>query len=351
MGFAMLRKSFLGLFLALGAMSAMAADKAEIAESAPDSYVVKQGDTLWAISGMFLKQPWRWPEVWKMNQEQIRNPHLIYPGQVVVLDRANGTLSLGRTVSSGTNGQDRLSPQIYSKDAASPIASISLESIRPFLVEPLVDESVGQTGLPTIVANQEGRVLAGTEDVVYAHNLSSATDAWDIYRRGKAIKDPVGGQVLGYEAQFVARAQVTQPAQGGKAAELKVISAKQEIIAGDRLMPAGKSDLLAYAPHPPQAQFVSTVAAVYGGVAFGGRNSVVTLAAGKNLGLEPGHIVALVRDNGSTIYRGEGRAETVALPDSRIGLAYVFRTFGRVSYALVMDAKGVVKVGDKVTAP
>lgn len=346
----MLRKSFLGLFLALGAVSAMAA--VDIAEGAPDSYTVKQGDTLWAISGVFLKQPWRWPEVWKMNQEQIRNPHLIYPGQVVVLDRANGTLSLGKSVSTSgsVSGNERLSPQIYSKDAASPITSVSLEAIRPFLVEPLVDESGDQSAQPTIVANQEERVLAGPGDSVYAKNLG-AGNSWDIFRRGKAIKDPVGGQVLGYEAQFVATAQVTQAAQGGKAAELQVLNAKQEVVVGDRLMPAAKSELLAAAPHAPQGAFVSSVAAVYGGVAFGGRNSVVALAAGKNLGLEPGHVVALQRNNGTRVYRGDGRAENVELPDSRIGIAYVFRTFNRVSYALVMDAKGVVKVGDKITPP
>jgi hypothetical protein len=352
-GFAMIRRSFLGLFLALGVASAMAADKAEISDNAPDSYTVKQGDTLWAISGMFLKQPWRWPEVWKMNQDEIRNPHLIYPGQVVVLDRSNGTLSLGRTVASTGElvGGDRLSPRIYSKDASSPITSISLEAIRPFLAEPLVDENEGNAALPTIVANQEGRVLAGPFDTVYARNLSAETNAWDIYRRGKAIKDPVGGQILGYEAEFVARAQVTQPAVADKAAELKVLSAKQEIVAGDRLMPAAKSELFAYPPHAPKSTFVSSVAAVYGGVGIAGRNSVVTLAAGKNLGLEPGHVVALVRDNGKVVYRGEGKAEQVALPDSRIGLAYVFRSFNRVSYALIMDAQGMVKVGDKVSAP
>ena len=342
----MLRKSVLGIFLALGAMSAMAA--VDIADNAPDSYTVKQGDTLWAISGMFLKQPWRWPEVWKMNQEQIRNPHLIYPGQVVVLDRATGTLSLGKSV--GTSGNDRLSPKIYSKDAVSPIASVSLEAIRPFLVEPLVDENGDSATQPTIVANQEGRVLAGPGEVVYAKNLGAGNN-WDIFRRGKAIKDPVGGQTLGYEAQFVATAQVTQAPQDGKAAELVIVNAKQEVLSGDRLMPAAKSELLAYAPRPPQSAFSSTVAAVYGGVAFGGRNSVITLSAGKNLGLEPGHVVALQRNNGNVTYRGDGKAENIGLPESRIGIAYVFRTFNRVSYALVMDAKGVVKVGDKVTPP
>ena len=129
-----LSKTVLGVVMATLTAAAVAAtdgDSLQVADNAPDSYVVKKGDTLWAISGMFLKQPWRWPEVWKLNQQQIHNPHLIYPGQVIVLDRNGPTLSIGRSV---TNGNDRLSPRVYETDAASPIASISMEAIRPFLI-------------------------------------------------------------------------------------------------------------------------------------------------------------------------------------------------------------------------
>lgn len=326
----------------------MAASKVDIADNAPDSYVVKKGDTLWAISGMFLKQPWRWPEVWKMNQDQIRNPHLIYPGQIVVLDRTNGTLSLGRSVNNGT---DRLSPQIYESDASSPIASISMDAIRPFLVEPQFGEEGDSSRLPTVVAAQEERVLAGAfGDTIYAKNLG-AGEAWDIYRRGKAIKDPVSEKLLGYEAQFVGTAKVTQPAEGGKAAELSVVNAKHEILAGDRLAPAAKSDLVAIPPHAAPAGLNVFVASVYGGVDIAGRNSVIALSGGRNAGLEPGHVVALARTNGKITYRADGDNEKISLPDSRLGVAYVFRTFDRLSYALIMDSKGPVRVGDKVQAP
>ncbi len=334
--------------MALGAASAMAASKVDIAENAPDSYVVKKGDTLWAISGMFLKQPWRWPEVWKMNQDQIRNPHLIYPGQIVVLDRASGTLSLGRSV---TNGNDRLSPQIYETDATSPIASIPMDAIRPFLVEPQFGDDADSSRLPTVVAAQEERVLAGAfGDTIYAKNLG-AGDAWDIYRRGKAIKDPVSEKVLGYEAQFVGSAKVTQPSEGGKATELSVVNAKHEILAGDRLAPAAKSDLVAIPPHAAPAGLNVYIASVYGGVDIAGRNSVVAISGGRNAGLEPGHVVALARTNGKITYRGDGNNEKIALPDSRLGIAYVFRSFDRLSYALIMDSNGPVRVGDKVQAP
>ena len=348
-GFAMLRRTFLAVFMALGAVSTMAASKVDIADNAPDSYVVKKGDTLWAISGMFLKQPWRWPEVWKMNQDQIRNPHLIFPGQIVVLDRNSGTLSLGRSV--GSNGNERLSPKIYETDSASPIASISMDAIRPFLVEPQFSDSDDSARLPTVVAAQEERVLAGAfGDTIYAKNIGGE-DAWDVYRRGKPIKDPVGGQILGYEAQYVAATRVSQPSVDGKATALVVLNAKQEIVAGDRLAPAVKSDLVAIPPHVPTAGFSATVASVYGSVDIAGRNSVIALAGGTNIGLEPGHVVALARANGDVVYRNDELSENIALPDSRLGIAYVFRTFDRLSYALIMDSSGPVRVGDKVLVP
>lgn len=350
----MLRRSFLAVFLVLGAVSTMAADgKVDIADNAPDSYVVKKGDTLWAISGMFLKHPWRWPEVWKMNQEQIRNPHLIYPGQVVFLDRASGTLSLGKSVSGGgkgINGSDRLSPQIYESDASSPISAISFDSIRAFLAEPQFGDEKDSASLPTVVANQEERVLAGAGDTIYAKNLDS-TSKWNIYRRGKPIKDPVEGQLLGYEAQYVATASVTIPATDGKAAALQILSSKHEVSAGDRLVPAVDSTLVANPPHAAAAGLSTTIASVYGGVAIAGRNSVIAISGGRNIGLEPGHVIALARSNGTIVYRGDDKAEKHALPDSRLGYAYVFRSFDRLSYALIMESSGPVRVGDKVVAP
>ncbi|MBS1208500.1 MAG: hypothetical protein H6R19_898 [Proteobacteria bacterium] len=350
-------RTILGLSLAVAAsavFAAGAADKVTLADGAPDTYVVKKGDTLWAISGVFLKQPWRWPEVWKLNQDEIRNPHLIYPGQVVVLDRNTNTLSMGRTVSTsgtGTAASEKLSPQVYTKNVVSPIASIPLEAIRPFLTEPLFSEVDDSPSMPTVVAIEEARVVAGAGDSIYAKNLTGESNAWHVYRRGKLVKDPIGGQVLGYEAQYVATAQVSIPASGNNAAELRVISSKHEIVPSDRLTPAGKSELMAIPPHAPMTAISAAVASIYGGVEAAGRYSVIAVSAGKNVGLEPGHVLAISRNNGSTLYRGDGQAEVVNMPDTRTGLMYIFRVFNRVAYGLIMDASGPVKVGDKVANP
>ncbi|GAB2893091.1 LysM peptidoglycan-binding domain-containing protein [Uliginosibacterium flavum] len=345
-------RTVIGLSLALMTATTFAADKAELAANAPDSYVVKKGDTLWAISGVFLRDAWRWPEVWKMNQDQIRNPHLIYPGQIVVLDRNSNTLSMGRQVSGGVNGVEKLSPQVYSKDVISPIASIPLDAIRPFLTEPLVSETEDSPTEPTVVAIDQERVLAGAGDVIYAKNLNgNPIDAWHVYRRAKVLKDPVSKQVLGYEAQYVATARVTIPANGDKAAEMRVMTSKHEIVPSDRLQPAGKSELLAAPPHAPMTAIAASVVSIYGGVDVGGRNSVIAVSAGKNAGLEPGHVLAISRNNGSTIYRGDSKAEVVNMPDTRTGLLYIFRVFNRVGYGLIMEASGPVKIGDKVANP
>lgn len=329
-----------------------AADKVQVADNAPDSYVVKKGDTLWAISGVFLKQPWRWPEVWRMNQAQIHNPHLIYPGQIVVLDRNGPTLSLGRNVSSGGRGSDeRLSPKVYSQPVDSAITSVPLEAIRQFLAEPLVDDSEDDGTKPAIVGIQEERVVGGVGDTVFAKNLPGDVEAWHVYRRGSPIKDPVSEKVLGYEAQFVATARATVAGSGNRAAEMRIIQSKYEVTAGDRLMPAGKTELMAFAPHAPSADLAGNVASIYGGVGSAGRYSVITVSRGKDVNLEPGHVVALYRNRGSITYRADGNAETYNLPDNRLGLAYIFRVFNHLSYALIMDAAEPVNIGDKVTAP
>jgi len=357
-GFAMHKKFFGLLFSIITSISSVAyaaegveKEKIQIADNAPDSYVIQKGDTLWAISGKFLKQPWRWPEVWKLNKDEIRNPHLIYPGQTVFFDRNGPSLSLGQNTGTIVSGNDKLSPKVYSKPADAPITSVSLDAIRHFLVEPLITESGDESGLPTVVAIENGRVLGGPGNVIFAKGVSNISDQWSIYRRGQPLRNPETKEILGYEAVFVGNAVTSSPAQGNLAAELKVVSARHDIMVGDRLTPAAKSDVVAFVPHAPAAGTHGLVSSMYGGVDSGGRYSVITVNLGKNDGLEPGHVLGLNRNRGTTTYKDDGRKENFQLPDSRIGLAFVFRVFNRVSYALVMEAAEPVYLGDKVTAP
>jgi hypothetical protein len=323
----------------------------QLADNAPDSYTVVKGDTLWDISGRFLKSPWRWPEVWKLNTEQIRNPHWIYPGQVVYLDRKNMTLSL----TPGNSGMVKLSPQIHSTPALGPIASVPLQNIQQFLVEPLVTESENPIDAGTVIGIQENRVMAGTDETIFARNLSAPNQvAWSVFRPGKPIKDPLSNEVLGYEAIYAGQARVRTPERPPVAAAMSVGRIKHEVSVGDRLLPAVDDSNFAYVPHAAPADIQARIASIYGGLDETGVNGVVTINAGRNQGIEPGHVAALYRVLGNASYRGPDggqKVQEIPLPDERYGLLFVFRVFSKLSYAYVLESTRPVRVGDKALAP
>jgi len=334
------------LFIGVAALvqPAVAAAPVELAKNAPDSYVVKKGDTLWDISGKFLKRPWRWPEVWQMNREEIRNPHLIYPGQIIMLDRSGPYLRLGRRV-----GRD-IKPTVYSEPAEQAIPSIPQNEIAPFLTQPLVVDEKNIADSATIIATQENRLFTGQGDTVFAKDVSPDVDSWYIYRPARPLEDPVTKEVLGYEAVHLGTADVTQH---GAPAVLEITVAKQEIGTGERMLPATRPDLLSYVPHAPTSEVDGRVIGIYGGVSETGRQGVITLGVGASNGIEVGHVLALYRNRGKVQYKDEdtGDKEEFELPEHRYGLVFVFRVFDRVSYGLVVDATAPVKVADTVRTP
>ncbi|MCH2218719.1 MAG: LysM peptidoglycan-binding domain-containing protein, partial [Dechloromonas sp.] len=191
------------LILAVTAVCASAADPLQLVDNPPDRHVVVKGDTLWDISGKFLKQPWRWPEIWQMNKDQIKNPHLIYPGDVVMLDMSSGSprLKLGKRVGGTSGGTGKLQPSVYSAPVQQGIPSIPAGAIEPFISQPLViEDSELNTGVK-IVAMQEDRMLVGTGDTFYASGIpDAAVTKWHVFRKGKPLKDPETGKVIAYEA-------------------------------------------------------------------------------------------------------------------------------------------------------
>ncbi|HEY5290781.1 MAG TPA: LysM peptidoglycan-binding domain-containing protein [Burkholderiales bacterium] len=351
-----MRKSIISAVLAaaLVATPLMAQQRsdAKLQDNAPDRYVVVPGDTLWSISGKFLKDPWRWPEMWKLNQEEIKNPHWIYPGDVIVLDRSGPQpeLKMGDTV--------RLSPRVRSEDTSKQaVASIPPRVIEPFLSRPLVIEPDGLDQAPRIIAAQADRVYLGSGDVAYVSGIKDAKldSVWQIYRPGNPLIDPDSQKTLGYEAVFLGDSKVTN---AGDPATIQIFAAQQEIGKGDRLIAAGPITLNNYAPHAPTAPIQGRIIATRGGLRETGPQNVVTLNKGKSDGLEPGHVLALLRLGRINEERiphrkwfGADKVETTKLPDERYGLVFVFRTFDRVSYALVMSASRPVLLGDVVTTP
>lgn len=315
----------------------------QIRPDAPERYTVVRGDTLWHISGRYLTTPWRWPELWRMNQEQIRNPHLIYPGDVLVLDRASGTLSVERLA------EDRLQPKVYEESLRQAIPSIPMSEIEPFLSQPLVANPGDLDGAPRIVGVQNGRVILGTGDDAFATGLRETHRAWQVYRTGKPLIDPDNGAALGHEAIYLGDAELRKP---GEPALVTIRNAKFEIGRGDRLVRQERVLLTNFVPHRPADGFRARVLSVYGKGTMAGQYQIITLNRGRSDGMEPGHVLALLRPGKTVTLRDDTMArEDVVLPEDRYGLAMVFRTFDRVSYALIMHTDSPTVVGDLLRTP
>lgn len=339
------------LILAVTAVCASAAEPLKLVDNPPDRHVVVRGDTLWGISGKFLKEPWRWPEVWNMNREEIKNPHLIYPGQVVYLDRSGKTprLRLGKPVKS-RSGTDKLQPHVYSEPVQQAIPSIPPNQIEPFLSQPLVVEQGELDTVPRIVAGPEFRGMMGNGDQAFATAIPDASVVrWNVFRPGKPLIDPETGNTIGYEAFFLGNANLVQP---GEPAALQITVAKEEIMRGDRLIPAPPVNIISYVPHRPDNQVAARVMTIYGGVSEGGRASIVSLNRGKNNGLEVGHVLALFRNRiSSSIDEDTMQRVDTPIPEERYALVFVFRVFNGVSYALVLESSKPVTVGDYARNP
>ena len=347
----------------LGASAPQAAEL-EVKNPVPTTYTVVKGDTLWGIASRFLKDPWRWPDIWRMNRDAIRNPHRIYPGDVIALDRdASGQWQL--SVRSSTV---RLSPtvRIEALDTEA-IPSIPPGDIEPYLSRPLITGPAGLADAPEIVAGRDDRVVRGGSDVVYVLGLDPKKgDRWHIYRPGRTLVSLDTGEVLGYEQRHVGSGKVERFAD---VSTLRITASSQEILIGDKLVPVPPEQIINFAPHAP-AQPVD------GRIIANGRDSVevgpgwiVTLDKGARDNIDVGTVLAIYRavpdildprpssTPDVTEYPGYAtlflRPDPTFLkvPDERSGLLFVFRVFDRVSYALVVSATDPIHVGDYVRKP
>lgn len=331
----------------------------ELAPNAPDQHTVKRGDTLWDISKMFLRSPWRWPELWGMNLDQIRNPHLIYPGQVLVLDKTGGRARL--RLAQPVGGTTKLSPRVRAEPLADDaIASIPLNLIAPFLNEAMVFNTNELATAPRVVASQEGRVVLSRGDLAYVRGDLADLREWRLFREPKPLLDPLTREVLGYEAAFLGTADYTRPGgtQGGADGKAEIVPAtftitsnRLEIGVGDRLAPVPPRDFVNYTPHAPGKPVDGRIVSIYGEALNAGQNQIVALNKGASDGLERGHVLALWRAGARQIDPTDAQRAQIKLPDERHGLLFVFRVFDRVSYALVVSVQDPVRPGDRFTQP
>ena len=331
------------LFLTFSTACALAQDTKplQLADKAPDRHIVVRGDTLWGISGKFLKEPYRWPELWRMNKEQVKNPHRIYPGQVLVLDRSGADPQL-------LLEDVKLGPKVHSEQLSQAIPSIPQNVIEPFLSRPQVLEEDGLKDAPKIVATQEDRVYIGPGGRAYVSGLKGNAKLWQVFRPTKPVIDPETKEAIGHEAFYLGTAKLVAE---GEPATVVIAKAIQAIGVNDRLIPATRAEIIHYAPHVPSKPIQGQVAAIYGGVKETGRNSIVTLNRGKRDGVELGHVLAIYRNGGERLYRDGNETSNIKLPPERYGLIFVFRVFDRISYALVMDVSRPVVVSDIVRTP
>ncbi len=371
---------------------------ADLAPDAPAEYTVVKGDTLWGISGKFLKDPWRWPQIWQMNQDQIKDPHRIYPGDVIRLDRSGlyPSLSMGGSgggAAAAAGNVVRLEPRVRVETLATAVPSIPASAIGPFLTQPLVIEANGLDNAPSIIATEEGRVVLSTGDLAYVDRIGSRDPLnWQVFRAGTPLRDPETGEVLGYEAKYIGDARVRR---FGDPTTLEITRAKQEINRGDRLTPAREMALPTFVPRAPSKPIRGAIMAVDGGVSELGQYQIVSLNRGSRDGLEVGHVLASYRKGGiaggrrattdASIFdprgwfRGIGismeskpnpvvgepprtqpadpavgavhTGGPVRLPDERNGLIFVFRVFEKMSYGMVMRANRPIHLGDVVQTP
>jgi hypothetical protein len=358
----------------------------DLRTDAPDTYTVQKGDTLWGISGRFLKEPWKWPQIWEMNKDRIKDPHWIYPGDVIRLDRSGEHPSL--SLASGSGAADaaanvvKLDPRIRVEQLRTAIPSIPASAIGPFLTQPLIVDVGGLDNAPAIVANDEGRVIVGAGDTTYADRIvSTEVINWQVFRPGSALRDPDTAEILGFEAKYIGDARVKR---FGNPTTLEITKAREEVTKGDRLIPAREMSLPSYVPHAPEKPIRASIMSVDGGVSELGQYQIITLNRGSRDGVEIGHVLAsyrrggpirerrgIVSDTGwkwfhdlqAALNPDRPRAGTVeanapaptgeelVLPDERNGLLFVFRVFEKMSYAMVMRATRPIYVGDLVQNP
>lgn len=322
----------------------------------PQRYTVVIGDTLWDISSRFLKNPWRWPEVWQ-NNPQVANPHLIYPGDILTLHYIDGVAYIRverpktstPVVAEDTYPTVKLSPKLRVRNIESAIATIPTEAISSFLMKPLVVSQQELDTAPYVLSSLDGHLIAGIENTLYIRNLGNGPDLqYTIVRKGKAFINPNDDDdILGYEAIYLAEGQITRK---GDPASLKVKYAKREILNGDRLLVSEPQQLdRSFNPRAPEQKVNGQIISVVDGVSMIGQYHIVVLNLGRQDEVEPGHVLAVYRSG--TMVRDSITSEEIELPEERSGVVMIFRVFDRVSYALVMDTTVPLHLLDRVTNP
>lgn len=340
----------------------------QVKGTAPERYTVVRGDTLWDISNRYLSDAWRWPEIWEINP-QVQNPHLIYPGDVLLLCQIKGRAVVavdmgggcaevaaraeGKTtqIISGSGRDLKLHPQARVQQLDLAIPAIPLKEIQRYLKNSRVVSKAELDNAPYVLAGKEARIVAGAGDSIYVRNRNKLLEpqgAYGIFRGGVAYIDPDTREVLGYEAEDIGAGKLV--ALNDEVGTLEVTRTTQEVRIEDRLLEnQGERISSVFHPSNPDNVKPGRILRIFDSIGSGAQYSVVVLNRGEQDGVKPGHTFAIYKRGESV--RDRVTNEYVRLPGERAGLTMVFRTFAKVSYALVLRSTTTIKVGDDVKPP
>src|ERR1700730_4725306 len=331
-----------------------------LAPNAPDSYVVKLGDTLWGIAKVVLRAPWFWPEIWQVNK-QIQNPHLIYPGDTLRLVYIDGRprVTLQRGVMERGDSA-RVLPRVRSQPLEAAVTTIPYEVVAAFMSKPSVLANEDVKKAPYVFATRDSHVVVSNGDTMYARGFSSPAELgthYNVVRVGDALHDPDDNRVVGYDGIFTGSGHVTR---SGDPATLIMTESTRETVPGDKLFAGGVDVPLDFIPSSPKVKINGRIMAVSDGVTVIGQYQVIVINRGARDGLAPGNVLGIfalggyVRDTVNKGYLGGMSrlgAKNVRLPDERTGTFMVFKTFDEISYGLIMEAKDIIRVQDLVENP
>ena len=349
-----MRKALLGLIsfmlMAVCVHAANLEDESPLRLDHPDRYVVVKGDTLWDISETFLRTPWLWPEIWHVNP-QIANPHLIYPGDVISLIYVDGKprLTLERGLGERTV---KLSPETRIEPLDTVIPAIPLDVISPFLKRSRVTDQKTLDEAAYVISGHEGRIATGAGDLLYGRDGTvgelAQFSTYGAYHPGQAYVDPDTKELLGIEALEVAVGKVI--AKDDDISTIRLVSSEREVVPEDRLLPSEEEKVIpTFFPSSPENEITGKIISVLGGVTQLGPYDVVAINLGERESIDVGNIMAIYHDSG--MVKDRVKNEMVQLPPERAGILMVFRTFEKMSYALVLKAQRPLSIGDELRNP
>ena len=335
------------------------APRIALAPNAPDSYVVKRGDTLWGIAKVFLRDPWYWPEIWHVNP-QVQNPHLIYPGDtlhlVYVAGAAGGPAQPQILLERGN--LVHVSPAVRSEPREAPIRTIPFQTVAAFMSKPTVlsDDQINSAGY--LLASKDAHEAISEGNTIYARAMGAVAvgTRYSVVHVGEALRDPDDNSILGYNGIYTGSGRVTRI---GDPTSLIMTDSARESVAGDKVLPSNVDIALDFMPSPPHKVVDGRIIAVSDGVNTIGQFQVVVINRGARDGLAPGNVLgvfhagALIPDTAKKGFSGGSQyfGEKVRLPDEPSGTFMVFKTYDRLSYGLIMEAKDIIQVMDRVSNP